>query len=79
MITTVAYKLGPNRPAIYALEGSVAVAGAAIRWLRDSLSIASSYEEIDEMAESVADSGGVYFVPAFSGLFAPYWRPDARG
>ncbi len=79
MITTVAYKLGPNRPAVYALEGSVAVAGASIRWLRDSLSIASSYEEIDEMAEGVKDSGGVYFVPAFSGLFAPYWRPDARG
>lgn len=79
MVTTVAYKLGPNRPAIYALEGSVAVAGAAMRWLRDSLSIASSFEEIDEMAESVKDSGGVYFVPAFSGLFAPYWRPDARG
>ncbi|CAL8080565.1 unnamed protein product [Orchesella dallaii] len=79
LITTVAYKLGPNRPATYALEGSVAVAGAAIRWLRDNLSLASSYEEIDEMAANVRDSGGVYFVPAFSGLFAPHWRPDARG
>ena len=79
MVTTVAYKLGPNKPAIYALEGSVAVAGASIRWLRDNLSIASSYEEIDELATNVPDSGGVYFVPAFSGLFAPHWRPDARG
>jgi glycerol kinase len=79
LLTTVGYKMGPKAPAVYALEGSVGVAGAAIRWLRDNLGIASSYEELDEMAGSVKDSGGVYFVPAFSGLYAPYWRPDARG
>lgn len=79
LVTTVAYKMGPNAPTMFALEGSVGVAGAAIRWLRDNLGIASSYEDIDEMAGSVKDCGGVYFVPAFSGLYAPYWRPDARG
>ena len=61
------------------MEGSVGVAGAAIQWLRDNLGIASTYEELDQLAAKVTDSGGVYFVPAFSGLFAPYWRPDARG
>jgi glycerol kinase len=79
LLTTVGYKFGPKKPAIYALEGSVAVAGASIRWLRDNLGLGQSYEELDQMATSVPDSGGVYFVPAFSGLFAPYWRPDARG
>lgn len=79
LLTTVAYQLGPKRKAVYALEGSVGVAGAAIRWLRDNLGLAESYEELDRLAGSVPDSGGVYFVPAFSGLFAPYWRPDARG
>ncbi|OXA60911.1 glycerol kinase isoform X2 [Folsomia candida] len=79
LLTTVGYKLGPNKPTVYALEGSVAVAGASIRWLRDNLGLGKSYEELSDMANSVPDSGGVYFVPAFSGLFAPYWRPDARG
>ncbi len=79
LLTTVGYKLGPNSPVFYALEGSVGVAGAAIRWLRDNIGIGSSYEELDQLASKVSDSGGVYFVPAFSGLFAPYWRPDARG
>lgn len=79
LLTTVGYKMGPKAPAVYALEGSVGVAGAAIRWLRDNLGLASCYEDLDRMATSVNDSAGVYFVPAFSGLLAPYWRPDARG
>ena len=78
LLTTVCYKFGDS-PAVYALEGSVAVTGAAIQWLRDQLEIIKSSSEIEALANSVSDNGGVYFVPAFSGLFAPYWRSDARG
>jgi glycerol kinase len=80
LITTVAARLGgPGTPATYALEGSVAVAGALVQWLRDDLGIIDSADEIEALARSVRDSGDVVFVPAFSGLFAPHWRPDARG
>ena len=78
LITTVAYRLGDAAPA-YALEGSIAVAGSLVQWLRDNLGIIRSSGEVEDLATSVEDSGDVYFVPAFSGLFAPYWRPDARG
>ena len=78
LLTTVGYKLG-DAPAHYALEGSIAVTGSLIQWLRDQLGIISSAPEVEELADSVPDNGGVYIVPAFSGLFAPYWRPDARG
>ncbi|GAB3145277.1 glycerol kinase GlpK [Microbacterium neimengense] len=78
LLTTLGYKLGDG-PAHYALEGSIAVTGSLIQWLRDQLGIISSAPEVEKLAESVDDNGGVYFVPAFSGLFAPYWRPDARG
>jgi glycerol kinase len=78
LITTVAYKLGEDAPS-YALEGSIAVTGSLVQWLRDNLQIISSAPEVEELAASVPDNGGVYFVPAFSGLFAPHWRPDARG
>jgi glycerol kinase len=78
LLTTVCYKFG-NQPAMYALEGSVAVTGSAIQWLRDQLGIIKSASETEELASTVADTAGVYFVPAFSGLFAPYWRSDARG
>jgi len=78
LLTTVCFKLG-DQPAHYALEGSVAVTGSAIQWLRDQLGIISNAAETESLASSVADTAGVYFVPAFSGLFAPYWRSDARG
>ena len=78
LLTTLAYKLG-DAPAVYALEGSVAIAGALIQWLRDNLGLISSAPEIETLARTVEDSGGVVIVPAFSGLFAPYWRSDARG
>ncbi len=78
LITTVAYRCG-DEPARYALEGSIAVTGSLIQWLRDNLGIIGSADEVDRLASSVEDSGGAYFVPAFSGLFAPHWRPDARG
>ncbi|XP_043491124.1 glycerol kinase-like [Polistes fuscatus] len=78
LITTIAYKIGKS-PAIYALEGSVAVAGAALSWLRDNLELFSNFSQSQDMAESVRCSGDVYFVPAFSGLYAPYWQQDARG
>jgi glycerol kinase len=78
LLSTVAYKLG-EEPAAYALEGSIAVTGAAVQWLRDRLGIISSAAEVEALAASVEDTGDVYFVPAFSGLFAPRWRPDARG
>ncbi|MCU1514691.1 MAG: glycerol kinase [Microbacteriaceae bacterium] len=78
LITTVAYRLGDAKPH-YALEGSIAVTGSLIQWLRDNLGIISSSAEAETLAQTVEDNGGVYFVPAFSGLFAPYWRPDARG
>jgi glycerol kinase len=79
LLTTVAYQLGPRSPAAYALEGSIAVAGAVVRWLRDNLGLIGASDEIEALASSVPDNGGVYFVPAFSGLFAPYWRSEARG
>ena len=78
LLTTVCYKFGDS-PAVYALEGSVAVTGSAIQWLRDQLGVIKSSSEIEALASSVEDNGGVYFVPAFSGLFAPHWRSDARG
>lgn len=79
LLTTVAYQLGPDSPAVYALEGSVAIAGAAVRWLRDNLGMISSSDEVETLAASVPDAGGVYFVPAFSGLYAPHWDTRARG
>jgi len=78
LITTVGYKLG-EQPAHYALEGSIAVTGSLVQWLRDNLGIIRDAKEVEKLASSVEDNGGVYFVPAFSGLFAPYWRSDARG
>ncbi len=78
LLGTVAYKLG-DAPAAYALEGSIAVTGAAVQWLRDQLGIIATAAESEQLAASVADTGDVYVVPAFSGLFAPRWRPDARG
>ena len=78
LLTTVCYQFGENKP-VFALEGSIAVTGSAVQWLRDQLGIISGAAEIEWLARQVADSGGVYFVPAFSGLFAPYWRSDARG
>ena len=78
LITTVAYRLGEGRP-VYALEGSIAVAGALVQWLRDNLGLIRSADEVEGLAATVDDNGGIYIVPAFSGLFAPYWRSDARG
>jgi glycerol kinase len=78
LLTTLAYQF-EGRPPVHALEGSVAVTGAAVQWLRDQLEIIPTASDIEALAASVPDSGGIYFVPAFSGLFAPYWRPDARG
>ena len=78
LLTTVAYRFGEADP-VYALEGSIAVTGSAVQWLRDQLGIISGAGEVEALARSVEDSGGMYFVPAFSGLFAPYWRSDARG
>ena len=78
LITTVLYKFG-NSEVHYALEGSVAVTGSAVQWLRDQLGLIEKSSDIEALAASVSDNGGVYFVPAFSGLFAPYWRSDARG
>ena len=78
LLTTVCYKFG-DKPAMYALEGSVAVTGSAIQWLRDQLGIINHAAETEALASSVTDTAGIYFVPAFSGLFAPYWRSDARG
>jgi glycerol kinase len=78
LLTTVAYKLGAA-PAIYALEGSIAITGALVQWLRDNLGFFDFSKHVEDYARSVPDSGGIYFVPAFSGLFAPYWQSDARG
>jgi glycerol kinase len=78
LLTTVAYKLG-DQPAHYALEGSVAITGALVQWLRDNLGLIRTGSEIEALAKTVDDNGGVYFVPAFSGLFAPYWKANARG
>src|SRR4051812_35266087 len=78
LLTTVCYRFG-DQPAVYALEGSIAVTGSAVQWLRDQLGIIAEAAEIEQLAGQVPDTGGSYFVPAFSGLFAPYWRSDARG
>jgi glycerol kinase len=78
LLTTVCYKIG-SADAIYALEGSIAVTGSLVQWLRDNLKMIASAPEIEQLASSVDDNGGCYFVPAFSGLFAPHWRSDARG
>ena len=78
LLTTVCYQFGSQKP-IYALEGSIAVTGSAVQWLRDQLGIISGASEVETLARQVNDNGGIYFVPAFSGLFAPYWRSDARG
>jgi glycerol kinase len=78
LLTTVGYQIRGQK-AVYCLEGSVAIAGALVQWLRDNLGLISNAPEVEDLAKTVDDSGGVYFVPAFSGLFAPYWRADARG
>ncbi len=78
LLTTVAYKLG-DQPATYALEGSIAITGALVQWLRDNLGLIKNAAEVEMLAATVGDNGGIYFVPAFSGLFAPHWRADARG
>lgn len=78
LLSTVAYRLG-DEPAVYALEGSIAVAGSLVQWLRDNLQIIDSASDVEDLALTVEDNGDVYIVPAFSGLFAPYWRDDARG
>ena len=78
LLTTVCYKIGDNKP-IYALEGSIAVTGSLVQWLRDNLKMFDSAPEVEALAATVDDNGGAYFVPAFSGLFAPYWKSDARG
>jgi glycerol kinase len=78
LLTTLAYRFG-TQPAVYALEGSIAITGALVQWVRDNLGMISRSEEIETLARSVADNGGVYIVPAFSGLYAPYWKDNARG
>src|SRR5215217_5328695 len=78
LLTTLGYKIG-NQNAVYALEGSIAITGALIQWLRDNLGLIQSSSEVETLAKSVQDNGGIYFVPAFSGLYAPYWKSDARG
>jgi len=78
LLTTLGYKIG-DQPAVYALEGSIAIAGALVQWLRDNLGMIEKSSDVETLARSVEDAGGIYFVPAFSGLFAPYWRSDARG
>ena len=78
LVTTVGYQIGDEAP-VYALEGSIAVTGALVQWLRDNLGLIRSAPEVNDLAATVDDNGGCYIVPAFSGLFAPYWRPDARG
>ncbi len=78
LLTTVCYQFGAAKP-VYALEGSIAVTGSAVQWLRDQLGIISGAADSEALASQVEDNGGIYFVPAFSGLFAPYWRSDARG
>ena len=78
LLTTLGYKIG-DQPAVYCLEGSIAITGALVQWLRDNLGLIQKSPEIEDLAKTVEDNGGIYFVPAFSGLFAPYWRNDARG
>ena len=78
LLTTLAYKIG-DQQAIYCLEGAIAITGALVQWLRDNIGLIKEFPEIEDLAKTVDDNGGVYFVPAFSGLFAPYWRNEARG
>src|SRR5262249_49690444 len=78
LLTTIAYKVA-NGPAHYALEGSVAITGALVQWLRDNLGLIQKSADVEALAKTVSDNGGVYFVPAFSGLYAPYWKESARG
>ena len=78
LLTTLGYKLG-DQPAVYCLEGSIAITGALVQWLRDNLKLFDFSKHVEDYAKQVSDNGGIYFVPAFSGLFAPYWRSDARG
>jgi len=78
LLTTLCYKFG-DQPAVYALEGSIAITGALVQWLRDNLNFFDFSQHVEDYAKTVSDNGGIYFVPAFSGLFAPYWRSDARG
>jgi len=78
LLTTLGYQI-EGQPAVYALEGSIAIAGALVQWLRDNLGIIADSADIEALAASAEDNGDVYFVPAFSGLFAPHWRADARG
>ncbi len=78
LLTTLGYKLG-DQPAVYALEGSIAIAGALVQWLRDNLGLIASSADVEALAGTVTDNGGIYFVPAFSGLYAPYWKDNARG
>lgn len=78
LLTTLGYQMG-GQPAVYALEGSIAIAGALVQWLRDNLGLIEKSAEVEALASQVSDNGGIYFVPAFSGLYAPYWRSDARG
>jgi glycerol kinase len=78
LLTTPAYKFG-DQPTVWALEGSIAVTGSLVQWLRDNLAIINTAPDVENLARTVKDNGGMYIVPAFSGLFAPYWRSDARG
>ena len=78
LLTTVAYRLG-TKPPHYALEGSIAITGALVQWIRDNLGLIKSSPQVETLARTVEDNGGVYFVPAFSGLYAPYWKHNARG
>jgi glycerol kinase len=78
LLTTLCYKFG-DQPAVYALEGSIAITGALVQWLRDNLNLIENSADVEALAKTVEDNGGIYFVPAFSGLFAPYWKSDARG
>jgi glycerol kinase len=78
LLTTLGYKIG-DQPAVYVLEGAIAITGALVQWLRDNLGMITTSAEVEALAKTVDDNGGIYFVPAFSGLFAPYWRSDARG
>ncbi len=78
LLTTLGYKIGGQK-SVYALEGSIAITGALVQWLRDNLGLIATSADVETLARSVEDNGGIYFVPAFSGLFAPYWRSDARG
>jgi glycerol kinase len=78
LLTTLGYKIG-SQPAVYCLEGSIAITGALVQWLRDNLGMIQKSEDVEALANTVEDNGGAYFVPAFSGLYAPYWKSDARG